>query len=174
MARKKNTTVTSTTAPETPAVVLAALSPGFSPTEVKFIQAALSSKSYLEAVEALIPNETQAQIDVTLRARGTLKRGAAGERKGTSRALSKAALALFIRYTGITREAALGALEKALVEAVKLDETAEKKVLEEHPEVGTAFERLDAFTDTLPKIPTRGTFTTADVLIERVLMEGHS
>jgi hypothetical protein len=151
------------------AIVVAETAKALSPVEALFIQRALSADRVREALEALVPDGTEADIDVTVRVRGHLKRGESGDRKPTSRALRKATLAVLVRRMGLQREKALELISSVLLEAHELTEDAEKKLLEEHPEVEEAFGKVDAFIDTLPRIPTQGRVGVTDVLVERVL-----
>lgn len=171
MTRKKKTENTAVSTAASPAQAMAQVAPGLAPHEVLALQRGLSKKGLLEIVEALVGNDFSAEVDFTVRVKGTIKRGSAGERKGTSQALRKVTLAVLVKKMGFQREQALKLLSEAILEAAQLSEDAEKKILEEHPEVEEAFGPAEKFYDSLPKIPTRGTIN-ADVQVERVLRAG--
>lgn len=152
-----------------PAALIADAAKALSPVEAMFVQRALAGEQVKSAIEALVADGAEADIDVTVRFQGHLKRGESGERKPTSRALRKATLALLVRRMGITRDAALELLSAVLVEAHSLGEDAEAKLLEERPEVGEAFGKVDALIETLPAILTSGRVTLSDVAVTRVL-----
>ena len=151
-----------------PRVAVAASAGGLSPLEGLFVQRALSSEGVKHALETLVPSGVVAPVDVTVRFRGTLTRGAETSYKPTARALRCATLALLVRRMGCTREDALSLLTSVLVEAQQLDASAEGLLLAEHPEVGEAFDRVDAFVATLPRIPAQGRVKLLDVTIEKL------
>lgn len=59
------------------------------------------------------------EVDFTVRVRGTMDVGADTEKTPTVSIPMKETLALFIRYCGITREAAMGILERAMNDALE-------------------------------------------------------
>jgi hypothetical protein len=77
-------------------------------------------------------------------------------------------LALLVRRMGIQREAALKLLAEVLKEAQELPEEAEAKLLEEHPEVGEAFGRLDEFISELEPVDARGRVTLSHTHVELI------
>jgi hypothetical protein len=151
------------------AEVVAQAAPALSPVEACFVGRALAAEKVREAIDGLVLEGTEAEIDVTVRFRGQLSRGEAGDRKPTSRALRRGTLALLVRRMGLQRDAALQLLAEVLAEAHALGEDAEKKLLVEHPEVEEAFTKIDEMIDKLPRIETSGRITLKDVRVERVV-----
>jgi hypothetical protein len=151
-----------------PQEVFEAAAGALSPEEALFVQRSLSTKKVKGVIEDLVPNETEAKVDCTVRFTGTLKRGKEHKRKPTSRALRKVTLALLVRRMGIQREAALKLLAEVLKEAQELPEDAEAKLLEEHPEVGEAFERLDEFIAGLEPVDAQGRVTLQHTHVELI------
>lgn len=153
---------------KTPIEIIAQAAPALSPVEACFVSRALAADKIKDAIDAMVPDNTEATVDVTVRFTGKLARGEAGERKATSRALRKATLALLVRRMGLQRDAALALLTDVLTEAANMGEDAEKALLEECPEIEGAFGAVDKLADALPKIVTSGRVTLSSVKVERV------
>jgi len=92
---------------------------------------------------------------VTLRVVGTLSVLSDTEYTPTTSIPWKTALALFVRYAGITREAALEALVKAMTEAIKSGDGAED-VLAAMVDLEAAETQVQASLDKLPLEPRKG------------------
>lgn len=165
------TTTTTTTAAAAPAAAptpASFASSTLSPIEALVLSRAFTSEKEAAVIERAIPSPmVEVPFDFTVRLSGSVKRGKAGDRKPTSRALRKATLALLVRRMGLQRDAALDLLAQVLVEAHQLGEDAERALLEEHPEVSGAFERVDAFIGVLPRIETAGRISL-DLEVERI------
>lgn len=161
MAAKKLT-------PELAADLVKTAAPALSVIEACFISRALSGDKLKDAIDSLVADGTEGAVDVTVRFQGHLARGEAGDKKATSRALRKATLALLVRRMGLQREAALDLLAEVLIEAQKLGEDAETKLLAEHPEIEEAFGRVDEMVDQLPRIPVAGRVTLSNVRVDKV------
>ena len=89
--------------------------PALSPLQVVSLVKAVPEKVLDAAKSALAPGEHA--VDLTVRVHGTVKRGEDSARAGVSRYLSKRFLALTLKYSGVTANAALAAMERALAEA---------------------------------------------------------
>lgn len=138
------------------------------PTELLALAKALTSKSTLHVLNAAVPVGTAVACDATYHFRCQLRKVYERPRLGTSRALSKATLALLIRRMGLQRKAALSLLTEVLIEAYQLDAAAEELLLEQHPEVAEAFEHVEQLAGKLPRIASVGRVSVNNFWLERV------
>ena len=126
---------------------------------------ARAASRFAKGAEDAVPDGAKAHVKLLVRVTGVLERGLRGTRKPTSRALSKATLALLIRRMGFQRDQAVWLLVQVLSEAYCLDERAEALLLAAHPEVEEAFKLVDQMVACLPPIQVAGPLTVADVEI---------
>lgn len=104
---------------------------------------------------------------VTVRLRGVLDVAEDTEYTPTCSLPWKTVLALFVRYSGITREKALETLVLAMQEALKTDKDA-AKLLSETIDLDEAEARVQACLGELPKQSRKGQVATKGVLIEEL------
>lgn len=89
---------------------------------------------------------------------GTVNVSADEEYTPTVKIPLKAAFALFVRYSGITGEHALNALQKAMSEALTLDEEAQEKIAE-IAVLDAAQQKVSDMLGSLPKAKRSGKVT---------------
>lgn len=113
------------------------------------------------AREALTAGTYNVNDTVTLHIQGTLKVGEDSDYTPTTSIPYKAALALFVRYCGITREAAMEALTKAMKEAIEANEAGEQTVekIQELADLAVAEAKVQEGLDKLPKKTKKGAVT---------------
>lgn len=131
----------------------------------------------------LAAGEYAIDTEVTLAIKGAVKVSADEKYVPTIKVPHKLALALFIRYAGVTGEAAVKALTKAMTKALEIEKLKgqDKKnalaALAEVADLEAAEERLDAALFELPKAGRVGKVTVKAVVEvvaagEVVLVEG--
>lgn len=98
-------------------------------------------------------------VDFTVRVSGELTVGEDESYTPTVKVPFKAALALFVRYSGVTGDAALNALVKAFTEAVEADGDT-VAALEASADLVAAEARLNAALGELPKATRKGKVLT--------------
>lgn len=107
--------------------------------------------------ENLAAGEHDLDTEITLAIKGTVKVSEDEEYTPTIKVPHKLALALFIRYAGVTGEAAVKALTKAMAEALEIeklsgpDKKNALKAIGEVADLEAAEKRLDAALFELPK-----------------------
>jgi hypothetical protein len=79
-----------------------------------------------EAREAVKPGAYNLDQEVVIHLSGSLKVGEDSEYTPTTSIPYKTAMALFLRYSGVTRDAAMNALVKAMTDAIKLGAEGEE------------------------------------------------
>ncbi len=95
---------------------------------------------------------------VTLHVQGSIKIGEDTERVPTADLPIKTALALFVRYSGVTGEHALKALQRAMREAIENGEDAAEG-LAEATMLDEAEKRVRSTLEDLPKVSRKGRVT---------------
>lgn len=90
---------------------------------------------------------------------GVLKVGADSTRAATASLLNEATLALFIRYSGITREAAMATLRKAALEAQGIRGGMKKELLKESGVEETLALLKSEVVAAMPRTPVKGSVT---------------
>jgi len=112
------------------------------------------------------PDVGEYLVDFWAHITGSLKVGAGYKRAPTASIPLKAALALAWRYSGITREAFFGALERGMVDALKraedsilMSEDFVLEAIEEEAEIDRAMERVNKLARALPQVPVQGQIT---------------
>jgi hypothetical protein len=103
---------------------------------------------------------------LTLHLQGTITVGEDSEYTPTVSIPYKEAFALFVRYCGVTREAAIDAMVKAMKEALTTKDEA-KELIAEIADLEAAEELVQAGLEALPKQTKKGQ-VTAKVTIEEV------
>jgi hypothetical protein len=111
------------------------------------------------------PGEYAVDDTVTLHVQGTLSVGDTVLYKPTVKIPWKQALALFVRYSGVTREAALVALVRAMTEALTTDTEAEDLVAA-LADLEEAEEQVADALDALPVQPRLGAVNTKQITLE--------
>jgi len=101
-------------------------------------------------------------FDITVRVSGSLRKGEDYERTPTASVPLKQALALFVRYCGITRKAALSALTKAMTEALDTGTQVDMEV------VNTAEKMVMDSLEEMPKVNVSGATTVQHLQVEKV------
>ena len=107
---------------------------------------------------------------VTLRVVGKITKGADEPYTPTVDIPLKAALALLLEKSGISRELSSRLLVEAMVEALKVGEKAEGEVSERCKDIDAAMARVEAIVGKLPK-KTRTGKTVCKVTVEEVVKE---
>lgn len=112
----------------------------------------------LDAAKGLIDVGSLAQLELTLKLTGTLKRGRPTTAKPTCNLLNKAILAELIRRLGVTREAFKAALLEIATEAIVGDQfTVAKAMTNASPELLTVLKEIeDEVIANLPPQPRAG------------------
>jgi len=136
------------------------------PQETVAVSKAVTTKIVKAAREQLTPGEYP--VDVAVQVTGLLKVAEDTEKKPTSNVLTKAFLALVLKYAGCTREQAMAVIEQAAAE-VLVDWTgsdADKEIaagareqLIEDLGLDKALAAVDEKIDALPRVPVKGRCT---------------
>lgn len=106
--------------------------------------------------------EHELDEEILLRVVGTLNVGEDHTYIPTVSMPHKAVLALFVRYCGVTREAALGHLEQAMKDALLKDENAEE-MLQAVADLDEAEARVQATLEELPQMVRKGAVTVKEL-----------
>jgi hypothetical protein len=109
------------------------------------------------------------QIDqqLTLLIKGTLTKGADGEKTPTVAIPYKLAFGLFLERAGLQREGMMDLLVEAMTEALEIKDKGEAYVADLCKNVELAEQRVKEMLDKMPKIPTSGP-TTVNLTVEEV------
>jgi hypothetical protein len=107
-------------------------------------------------------------VDALVRVRGTVKVGKDYTTVPTVSIPLKETLALFIRYCGCTREAALDALHRAASEAIAATGKAQGSLEDALPFVEEGLKRVQEELDELPRQPRKGAVNVKGVAFEEV------
>jgi len=123
-----------------------------------------------EAREGCAPGAYQIDQEVVVHLSGSIKIGEDSEYTPTTSIPYKTAMALFVRYSGITGPAAMTALTRAMTEAIQLGaEGAESaEMVAAIADIEAAENVVQAGLDKLPKKTKAGTVTqklTADIKV---------
>tara|TARA_R110002051_G_scaffold139930_2_gene212655 strand:- start:807 stop:1304 length:498 start_codon:yes stop_codon:yes gene_type:complete len=128
------------------------------PEEILAIMKTISTKE-VDAARKAIANDSQAEIDMTVRIKGLLKRGDAFSSKGTSRIPWKLALAIFLKRSGFTGPQTARMIADSIQEAIKLGKEADANLIKESG-VFAALAIIDEeLLKKLPKIQKNGNIT---------------
>ncbi len=106
---------------------------------------------------------------MTIRVQGRIKKGADEDYTPTADIPLKAALALLLEKSGVTRDAATAMLVEAMTEALEAGEKAESAVKERLTDIDAAMARVQAAAARLPDKTRKGK-TTCKVTLE--VLEG--
>lgn len=120
-----------------------------------------------QARARVAPGEYKVDDTVTLRVEGTLTVGETVMYQPTTSIPWKQTLALFVRYSGVTREAALVALVQAMTEALATDAEAEDLVAAV-ADLEEAEEQVLEALETIPAQPRLGAVQTKLVVLKEV------
>lgn len=101
-------------------------------------------------------------VDVMLHVSAIVRKGEDYERTPTASIPTKKVLALFVRYSGVTRDAALAVLERAMTDALNNEIAAEFGDLE------AAEEKVIKTLGELPKVKVSGATTVHDLVVDRI------
>ena len=100
-------------------------------------------------------------VDFTVRVRGSMVVGTDTEKTPTVSIPMKETLALFIRYCGITREAAMAILERAMTDALEQGPQGTGAVAEALPIIEETMAAIvEPLLARLPKTPVKGAVRT--------------
>ena len=102
------------------------------------------------------------KVDVMLHLTAIVRKGEDYERTPTASIPTKKTLALFVRYCGITRDAALKMLERAMTDAINEQVTAD------FGDLDTAEMKVVKALGNLPKVKVAGATTVHDLVVEYV------
>ena len=105
------------------------------------------------------------EVDFTARVKGTITVGKDEMVTPTANIPLKITLALFVRYSGITGDSALSALERAMTEALNSGDTAETNIAE-IALLDKAQAKIEAMLGNLPKVSKPGKVTTKLEIID--------
>lgn len=131
---------------------------------------AFTKKEIKENRNELQPGEYR--VDFLAHVHGIISVHKDHEKRTTSKLPITKVLALFMKYSGVTREAALSAMEQALNHALQ-HETTVTDAMEELALIDPIYtERVQKFLETLPKEPCKGKVTSKITL--NVIAEGDS
>lgn len=134
--------------------------------ETLALSKAISTKSAGACRDAMTVGRDQ-KVDFTVRVKGYLDIFEDTEKTPTVSIPMKETLALFIRYCGVTREAAMGLLQRAMTDALAVKESGEQN----HKGVGAIAEAMPIIDEiektivepllrTLPRTPVKGKVLT--------------
>ena len=114
-----------------------------------------------EAREAVKPGAYNLDQEVVIHLSGSLKVGEDSEYTPTTSIPYKTALALFLRYSGITGPAAMTALVKAMTDAIQLGAEGEEsaEIVAAIADIEAAEKAVQAGLDKLPKKTKAGAVT---------------
>tara|TARA_R110000824_G_scaffold359619_1_gene547193 strand:- start:64 stop:561 length:498 start_codon:yes stop_codon:yes gene_type:complete len=130
----------------------------FTPEEMLAIMKTISTKE-VETAKSAIANDSQAEIDMTVRIKGLLKRGNAFSSKGTSRIPWKVAIALLLKRSGVTGPGSIELLTEAIRDAASMNKDAREKLLSEAG-VGDALQVVNKeLCEKIPRIQKNGNIT---------------
>lgn len=133
------------------------------PLEMIVLTKAIEEREAKAARSELL-EETTYPVDLTVRIMGLLKVGKDYTTKPTVSVPLKSALALFIRYSGITRDAAKAVLTRAMTEALNeslsTSETVADAVNDDIAIVDDCLEQVAEMMGQLPRQPRKGVITT--------------
>lgn len=102
------------------------------------------------------------EVDFMVRVRGTMNVGEDTEKTPTVSIPMKETLALFIRYCGITREAAMAILERAMTDALEQGPQGTGAVAEALPIIEETMAAIvNPMLARLPKTPVKGAVRTS-------------
>lgn len=101
-------------------------------------------------------------VDVTIHVTAHVRKGDDYERTPTASIPTKKTLALFVRYSGVTRDAALNALEKAMTDA--LDSGIEA----DFGDLDAAETKVIKALGEMPKVKVSGATTVKNLIVERI------
>ena len=107
------------------------------------------------------------EFDFCVRIQGRAVRAADTEATPTSRALTLETLALFIKRSGLQREAAINILMEVMRDSVQLG-SDQKTALLEITGVAEARDRLAREMAKLPKVSRKGSFSFKEITVEPV------
>jgi hypothetical protein len=115
-----------------------------------------------DAREAVKPGAYNLDQEVVVHLKGSLKVGEDSEYIPTTSIPYKTAFALFLRYSGVTREAGMQALVKAMTEAIKLgvEGVESQELVAAMADLAEAEKTVQAGLDALPKKTKLGAVTT--------------
>jgi hypothetical protein len=117
------------------------------------------------ARDALTVGKHQIDETLTLHVQGTITVGEDFEWVPTVSIPYKTAFALFVRYSGVTREAAMDAVTKAMKEALTTEAEA-KELMEDMAVLDKAEKIVQAGLEALPKQPKKGAVTAKVTVTE--------
>ena len=103
-------------------------------------------------------------FDVTVNLKGTIRKGEDSEFTPTASIPTKKAFALFVQHCGITRDAALNALQKAMTEAADEGINAEDAIAS----VDEMEAKVKDMLDKLPKKTASGKTTVVSLTVTKV------
>lgn len=135
------------------------------PCVKKALAKALEAQTKKERDDLVAGQEYNFDQVVSLRVAGRLRVGEDHDHTPTAEIPLKATLALFVRYCGVTGDAALAALERAMTEAVALSKDAASS-LREVADLDAAEGRVLATLAKLPKVPRKGAVTVKATVTE--------
>lgn len=129
---------------------------------------ALVTDALHEKAKAALPEKSTHHVDLTVRVRGTVTRGATTTRASTSKLLNLGTVALLLRRAGITREKSEEVLREVLTEAASLDEAARTVLVTDYKLEETIEAVEKSIVATVPRSTVAGRITTKlDVEVER-------
>lgn len=114
-----------------------------------------------EAREAVSPGAYTIDQEVVVHLKGSLKVGEDSEYTPTTSIPYKTAFALFLRYSGVTREAGMAALVQAMTDAIQLGAEGEEsaELVAAMADIAEAEATVQKGLDALPKKTKQGACT---------------
>lgn len=112
--------------------------------------------------DSILPSESEAHVDFSVRIKGNVKRGKSGTRRGTNRATTAEAMVMLLVISGVTREHSPRKLIEAWHEFGSLDKKAmASRIATLSDDDRNLFEECLALfqteiVDALPRIPAKG------------------